>query len=101
MTRGNGDGRHAEIERRYKSHRGERGRVGIGVVRIGELRRLFTALYGHVLPDDDAGRDDAFLMVCHLAKRPEADRRIPAWLSLWCPWMTEAEANAHGCPGDQ
>jgi hypothetical protein len=30
-------------------------------------------------------------MASHLAKRPEAERRIPAWLSLWAPWLTAEE----------
>lgn len=57
-------------------------------LRIAELRRILTARYGHVLPDDDAGRDDALVMAHHLAKRPDAERHIAAWLSLWAPWMS-------------
>jgi hypothetical protein len=30
-------------------------------------------------------------MACHIAMRPAADQRIPAWLSLWCPWMPHDE----------
>jgi hypothetical protein len=84
-------GRHAEIARRYDNGKGERQPVSMAVLRIAELRRLLTARYGLVLTDDDAGRDDALVMAHHLAKRPEAERRIPAWLSLWAPWMTSDE----------
>jgi hypothetical protein len=82
---------HAEIARRYKAKKAEREPVSIAALRIAELGRLYIARYGHVLPDDDAGRDDALIMAHHLAKRPDAERRIPAWLSLWAPWMTAAE----------
>jgi hypothetical protein len=87
----NAAGRHAEIARRYDKHKGERQPVSRATLRIAELRRLLTARYGLVLTDDDAGRGDAFIMGCHLAMRPEADQRIPAWLSLWCPWMPPDE----------
>jgi hypothetical protein len=86
-------GRHAEIARRY-TDQGERKPVSRAALRIAQLRRLFTARYGRTLPDDDAGRDDAFIMACHLVMRPEADRRIPAWLSLWAPWMPQDEVRA-------
>lgn len=87
-------GRHAEIARRYDNGKGERLPVSRAVLRIAELRRLLTSRYGRVLPDGDAGRDDAFIMGCHIAMRPEADQRIPAWLSLWCPWMPQDEVRA-------
>jgi hypothetical protein len=51
--------RHAGIGRRYDLKKGERAPVTITTLRVAELRRLFQARYGHVLPDDDAGRDDA------------------------------------------
>jgi hypothetical protein len=84
--------RHAEIERRYR--KGELTPFSIATLRVAELRRLFRARYGTVLPDDDAGRDDALVMAHHLAKRPDAERNIRVWLGLWCPWMTGIEAAA-------
>jgi hypothetical protein len=36
------------------------------------------------------GRQAAFLMAHALAWRQDAHRRIPAWLSLWAPWMNDA-----------
>jgi hypothetical protein len=69
----------------------------LSALRVKEILRIFTdryRLHGHVLPDDDSGRDDAFLMLNHLANHPEADRRIPAFLSLWCPWMGAEESSA-------
>jgi hypothetical protein len=86
--------RRAEIARRYDKDKGERPRVSQAVLRCAQLRRLFQARYGHVLPDEDAGREDAFVMINHLAKRPDAQRLVPAFLSLWCPWMTTDEIGA-------
>src|SRR5580704_12578497 len=83
----------ADIKLRYEAAARERKRerVCIATLRIAELRRLLQSRYGTVLPDDAAGRDDALIMANHLAKRPEAERRIPAWLSLWAPWMAAEE----------
>jgi hypothetical protein len=88
----NAAARRAEIAQRYQRDKGERRPVSRATLRIAELRRLFTKRYGLVLTDDDAGRDDAFIMCNHIAMRPDADRRIPAFLSLWCPWMAQDEA---------
>jgi hypothetical protein len=67
--------------------------VTIPTLRSAELRRLFQHRYGHTLPDDDAGRDDAFVMAHHLAHGQDAERRIGLWLGLWTPWMGSTEAN--------
>jgi hypothetical protein len=81
--------------RRHAERRdGERTPVTVTTLRIAELRRLFRARYGHVLPDDDAGRDDALIMANHLARGPDAERRIGLWIGLWAPWMPGAEAGA-------
>jgi hypothetical protein len=85
--------RRAEIARRYDT-KTEREPVSIAVLRIAELRRLYLNRYGTVLPDDDAGRDDALIMAHHLAKRPNCERNIGLWLGLWAPWMNKAEAEA-------
>jgi hypothetical protein len=63
----------------------------IAVMRLRDLHRLFTDRYGRELSDDDAGRDDAFVMAHAIAWRPNAAKRIAAWLSLWAPWMDESE----------
>jgi hypothetical protein len=83
--------RHAEIARRYET-KSLRKPVSIAALRIAELRRLFLSRYGTVLPDDDAGRDDALIMAHHLAKRPNPERNIGLLLGLWAPWMSKAEA---------
>lgn len=87
--------RHNEIARRYESGRSQkRGQFSITAVRIAELKRLFASRYGRTLPDDDSGRDDAFVMSNHLALRPDAERRIQLWLDLWAPWMGENEVRS-------
>jgi len=47
-----------------------------------------------MLPDNEYGRDAAFVMACHLALRPDAERRIGKYLELQCPWMLEEEAKS-------
>jgi hypothetical protein len=87
--------RHAEIARRHARKRDrDRQPFSVAAVRPNEIQRLLVSRYGHELPDDDAGRDDAFVMVNALAWRPQAERRIPAWLSLRTPWMRQDEARA-------
>jgi hypothetical protein len=83
--------RRTEIARRYRA-KSEREPVSINGLRISELRRLFTARYGHTLPDDDAGREDVLIMANHLARRPgDAQRNIRNWLGLYAPWMPASE----------
>jgi hypothetical protein len=70
-------------------------RPSIATLRVSELSRLFTARYGEVLPDDDAGRDDAGLMAHHLAQLTGDQRkRIMGFIEWRCPWMPIGEANA-------
>jgi hypothetical protein len=81
--------RKAEIARRY-SRKKERKPFNLAVLRAAELRRIFKDRYGDRLPMDREGRQAAFLMAHALAWRPDAHRKIPAWLSLWAPWMNDA-----------
>jgi hypothetical protein len=70
-------------------------RPSIASLRVAELARLFKARYGNVLPDDDAGRDDAAIMVHHLAALTGDPRpRVMGFIELRCPWMPIAEAKA-------
>jgi hypothetical protein len=98
---GDPDLKHREIAKRYRDKaraNREKRPFNIAVLRVDELDAWFMYRYGdsatrdYVLPDDDAGRDDAFLMVCHLAECPIAPRIIrEAWLARHCPWMGEEE----------
>jgi hypothetical protein len=84
--------RHAEIARRYKAKQADKPPVSITALRIAELRRLFLHRYGRILPDDDAGRDDALIMAHHIARRQgDARKRIQSWIELQAPWMAKDE----------
>jgi hypothetical protein len=84
--------RWARIERRTR--RGHYRRpVSLAALRIAELTRVFAARYGEVLPDDDAGADDARVMVHHLAQlATNQRRRISEWLKHRAPWMPQQAA---------
>src|SRR5262249_35924506 len=82
----------AEIDRRYK--RTKRRRVSLAALRVRDLNRLFEARYGEMLPDDDAGRDDARIMAHHLAQLAGDPRRhVLGWLRLRAPWLSLADAD--------
>jgi hypothetical protein len=87
--------KHREVARRYRleaKHRAEengkpRPRLPLAVVRARDLEALLIHRYRDLtLPDDDAGRADARVMVHHL---PVCLVRI--WLEAWTPWMDEDE----------
>jgi hypothetical protein len=70
-------------------------RPSIASLRVAELSRLFSRRYGEVLPDDDAGRDDAQIMAHHLAMLTgDPRKRVMGFIELRCPWMPIAEAKA-------
>lgn len=62
-------------------------------LRLNDLAKLFRARYGHVLPDDDAGRDDLEVAVNHLACLPHPQKPIEHWIEIWAPWLTVKERN--------
>jgi hypothetical protein len=84
-----------ELERKLERKRRKRlEKPLLWVLRRAELNRLFVHRHGgHVLPDDDAGREDAFIMAHHLAQDPHplARTRVYSWLEQAAPWQTEAE----------
>jgi hypothetical protein len=81
--------KHREIAIRYRNGKKP---VSMAPLRCAELRRLFVDRYGRVLPDDDAGRDDARIMCHHLALMSgDQHIRMKSWLTVWTPWMSADE----------
>jgi hypothetical protein len=65
-------------------------------LRYGALLRLLRHRYGHVLPDDDAGRDDLWLLVSNTSlAASEPKKKMRHVIELWAPWMTPDEAAAY------
>jgi hypothetical protein len=64
-------------------------------LRRKELQRLFLFRWGPILPDDDAGRDDATVMAHTLAQLPgDASHHIERFLEVSAPWMTREDVDA-------
>ncbi|KZD23954.1 hypothetical protein [Tardiphaga robiniae] len=61
------------------------------VFRCKDLTRLFRHRHGVTLSDDDAGREDAALMLAHLAARTDPEERMDHFLDLQCPWMAAGD----------
>jgi len=61
-----------------------------GVV-VRQLMRDLRFTCGVMLPDDDAGRDDARLMVGYLAHLHHGTIKAVNFLDVWCPWMGKPE----------
>ena len=62
-------------------------------LRMRDLTSLFRSRYGGstLLPDDDAGRDDLFVAINHLACLAHPRKHITNWIETWAPWLTVAE----------
>ena len=73
--------------------RKRRGPPSIASLRLRDLGALFRDRYrGDVLPDDDAGRDDLYIALHHLAQVPRADAgTLASYIALHAPWMEAAE----------
>lgn len=82
-----------EIAKRYR-RRSRKGRTPaqLAALRLKDLTALYAARYGHMLPDDDAGREDAGIALAHMATLASARGRMSAWIAQWLPWMTTGEA---------
>lgn len=86
--------RKAEIRQRYR-RRSSKAHTApqIAALRLADLAKLFHARYGHVLPDDDAGRDDLQIALAHLATLSRARHRMVQYCALWAPWLTMQQAS--------
>jgi hypothetical protein len=83
----------AEIKLRYRRNARRTSKPSIAAVRIKDLRTIFADRYGDTLPDDDAGREDARVMLHHMAFRPNAEKIMRAWLGQACAWMPPSETS--------
>ena len=61
--------------------------------RYGCLIRLFRHRYGYHLPDDDAGREDLWLLLQNVSLASAgSDKKVRAAIETWAPWLSEEEA---------
>ena len=61
-------------------------------LRYGALLKLFRHRYGYQFPEDDAGRDDLFVLLCVVSLAPSAtDKKIANVIAVWAPWMKPDE----------
>lgn len=86
------DAKKAEIARRYRRKRAKASRAQLSAIRIKELNRLFTARYGEILPNNEAGRQAIEIIAHHLVCLPGLpQKRLHDWATLHAPWMTVAD----------
>jgi hypothetical protein len=65
-------------------------------LRYGALLKLFRHRYGHEFPDDDAGRDDLFVLLCVVSLAPSAtNKKMAHTIEVWAPWMSADEAEMY------
>jgi hypothetical protein len=68
-----------------------RGRLDFGSLLASQVIRVLRIRYGVQLPDDDAGRDDARLVLGYLANVPRASKRMQNFCQVWAPWLDDIE----------
>ena len=65
-------------------------------LRYGALLKLFRQRWGNVLPDDDAGRDDLWLLVTNVSlATAELEKKMHHVIEMWAPWMSAEEGSAY------
>jgi len=65
-------------------------------LRYGALLRLFRHRWGKELPDDDAGRDDLWLLVTNVSlAAAEPQKKMRHVIEMWAPWMAADEREAY------
>jgi hypothetical protein len=74
-----------------RSAGGSRGNVVS--LRMADLKRLMRHRRGPILPADDDGRDDIFIMLSHIASTNNAVQQAKHFLEVWAPWMSETEGD--------
>jgi hypothetical protein len=69
----------------------ERKGFSIAALRVGELTRLLRSRWGVTLPDDDAGRDDLWVIFQHQACLLNPRKRMWNFAEVFAPWLDERE----------
>jgi hypothetical protein len=65
-------------------------------LRYGALLKLLRHRWGHVLPDDDTGRDDLWLLVTNVSlAAAEPKKKMRHVIEIWAPWMSAEEREAY------
>jgi hypothetical protein len=86
----------ADIENRAR-RRDLRNRRGSGfpAKRVRDLKTFFAFTWGDTLPDDDGGKEDFFILACHVARlNGDPERNVRRYVAQWCPWMVADEIDA-------
>jgi hypothetical protein len=61
-------------------------------LRAGELQRLFLHRWGPLLPDDQSGREDLWLLMLNASlATAEPEKKMNHVIDLWAPWMGDEE----------
>jgi hypothetical protein len=66
----------------------------LNILRHAQVRRILADRYGPILPDDDAGRDDLFVMLSLRVTRGEGELVLRRVVDVLAPWMSDQEATA-------
>lgn len=60
-----------------------------------DLVRFFEVTYGDAMPDDDAGREDFFILAHHVARlNGDPARIVRRYAAQWVTWMSDDELAA-------
>lgn len=82
-------------DRQWRRRRRKGSRTGAPLhgLRLRDLDVILHHRWGPALPDDDAGRDDALIVLHHMVNQAvDPRRRMAQWLGTRCPWMPKQEA---------
>jgi hypothetical protein len=61
-------------------------------LRLGDIKKVLRSRYGHILPDDDAGRADLELLLDVVSFVPDSGNRMKYQIEIWAPWMGAQES---------
>lgn len=81
-------------DRQWRRRRRKGSRTGgpLHGLRLRDLEIILHHRWGPALPDDDAGRDDALIVLHHMVNQAvDPRRRMAQWLGQRCPWMSKLE----------